>query len=260
MEKKLRIQLFDPEGCLIDDRMVSQNPEMSSGPKFNHDGMFRIEFTLDCKDDIEKAKTYLDQLIGSLPLGTKQKKKKEFKEFDDPDWREEFLKQAVSLGDQDDLINFLREQGFRFMMTDFLETFNFLGLDIKPRHKDKYQWMLRNTRYAKSPKSDKYDPMLIFGIQLLPEHNERIVVYLNGEFQKSYKVPIPSKPKEVFKKTSMTKFPHYMIEEEREKFRLELRQLEAQPNRKPSKFLNRWMPFVENLPKISQDEKEVDSD
>lgn len=251
MEKKLRVQLFDNEGRLVDDRTVSQNPEMSSGPKLTHEGVFRIEFTLDCKDDVEKAKNYLDQFVGNLPLGSKKSRKK-LKQLDDPDHRKEILEYAITAcEDQDQLIAFLRKQGFRFMMTDFLETFDFPGLVIKDRHKEKYQWMLGCVKYAKNPKSDKYDPMLIFGIQLVPEQSEKIVVYLNGEFHKTYKVPIPSKPKEVFKKTTMTKFPHYMTEEERERFRLELRRYESQPDHKFSKFFDRWRPYVENLPEIS---------
>jgi len=257
MEKKLRIQLYDEEGRLVEDRIVTQGPEMSSGPKFNHEGLFRIEFTLDCKDDVEKAKTYLDQLIGSLPLGSKKSRKKVVKEIEGPKQREELLEEVIGIAvDQDQLIELLRTRGFRFMMYDFLETFDFPGLEIKDRHKEKYQWMLLNIKTAKNPKSDRYDPMLIFGIQLLPDHDERIVVYLNGQFHKSFKVSVPEKPKEVFKKTTMTKFPHYMIEEEREKFRFELRQLEADPERKPSKFFNRWVEFVENLPKFPQAKSE----
>lgn len=254
MEKKLRIQLFDEEGRLVDDRTVSQNPEISSGPKISHEGIFRIEFTLDCKDDVEKVKIYLDQFIGNLPLGSKSKRKKKVKDFMDPDRREELLEEIIKAAeDQDKLIEFLREQGFRFMMTDFLETFDFPGLVIKDRHKEKYQWMLGCSKYAKNPKSDKYDPMLIFGIQLLSEQDEKIVVYLNGEYYKSYKVPVPTKPKEVFKKTTMTQFPHYMTEEERERFRRELRKYENDNEISLSKFFKRWMPYVKNLPKFTND-------
>lgn len=251
MEKKLRIQLFDKEGRFIEDRMVSQDPEVSAGPKNTHEGLMRIEFTFLEKNDVEKVKIYLDKLIGKLPLGTKKAlKQKLARTMDDPDYREKLLEEAMTQNgqDQDQLISFLREQGFRFMMSDFLTTFGFPGINIKDRHLDEYQWMLRCIRYAKNPQSDKYDPMLIFGIKLIPEHDEKVIVYLNGEFHKRYKVPVPNKPKEVFKKTTMTKFPHYMTEEEREKFRLELRQYETNPEKKFSKFFNRWKPYVENLP------------
>jgi len=253
MEKKLRIQLFDLEGRMIDDRMVTQDPEISKGPQLTHVGPMRIEFSFDSPDDIEKAKIYLDQLVGNIPLGTKKARKTSLKTMEDPAQREALLEEALTMDDQDELIKFLREKGFRFMMTDFLETFDWPQLNIKEKHLGQFQWMLLCQKPAKNPKSDKYDPMLIFGIQLLPEHNERIVVYLHGEYHKAYKIPVPEKPKEVFKKTNMTKFPDYMTHEEREKFRFELRQYEADSERPLSKFWKRWRPYVENLPTLSQE-------
>jgi len=261
MEKKLRIQLFDDEGRLIDDRQVSQGPELAKGPIADHKGLFRIEFTFDCKDDIEKAKTYLDQMVGNLPIGSKKIRKQMVEKLDDPDERAKVLEYVISTAvDQDALITMLREKGFVFMMTDFLDIFDFDNLEIKDRHKEEYQWMIRNIRIAKNPKADRYDPMLIFGIRLLPEHDEKIVVYLNGAYHKSFKVPIPTKPKEVFKKTMMIKFPHYMNEEEREKFRYELRLYQNQPDREYSKFYNRWKSAVENLPILPQDKKDTGSE
>jgi len=251
MEKKLRIQLFDEDGRLLDDRMVSQDPEIAKGPQLTHIGPMRIEFSFDSKEDIEKAKTYLDQMVGNIPLGPKKVRKKLSISLEDPSQREDLLKAAIeSAADQDELIKYLREQGFRFMMTDFLETLEFEQLDIKERHLEKYQWMMMLRKPAKNPKSDKYDPMLIFGIQLIPEHNEKIAVYLHGEFHGYYKVPVPEKPKEVFKKTTMMKFPEYMTHSERDKFRLEMRQLENDPERKTSKFINRWHKYVENAPAL----------
>lgn len=256
MEKKLRIQLFDEESRLVDDRTVVQGPELSSGPTITHQGLFRIEFTLDCKDDVEKAKIYLDQLIGNLPIGSKKIRKELMKELSDPNQREMFLEKALALAtDQDVLIKFLRDNEFKFMMWDFLKIFEF-PIVIKEHHQERYQWMLRKIKEAKNPKADKYDPTIIFGIQLLPEHNEKIVVYLNGEFQKIYKVPVPSKPREVFKKTEMMKFPPYMTEEEREKFRYEIRQYQNDPKRIFSKFFVRWRPYVENILQLPQDKKE----
>ena len=261
MEKKLRIQLFDSEGRMIDDRTVSQDPEFAKGPQDEHKGLFRIEFTLDSKTDIGKAKEYLDQLVGALPLGPKKIRKSSTKTMEDPAQRERFLEDTMGTAlDQDQLIKHLRGQGFKFMMYDFLETFDWPQLEIKERHKEKYQWMMLLNKPAKNPKLDKYDPMLIFGIQLLPEHDEKIVVYLHGQYHKSYKIPVPPKPKEVFKTTTMTKFPEYMTHGEREKFRFELRQYEADPKRPLSKFWKRWRPYVENVSAIAQDKKVPDSE
>lgn len=257
MEKKLRIQLFDEEGRLLDDRTVSQNPELSKGPPGTHYGMFRVEFTLMDKTDVEKVKTYLDQMIGTLPLGSKKTRKKTKMDSEDPSHREDLVKEVLEqVTDQDDLIIKLRDVGFKFMMSDFLESLDFEELNIKPNHLEKYQWMLYLRKPAKNPKSDKYDPMLVFGIQLLPEHNEKIVVYLNGEFYKSYKIKVLDKPKEVFKTTSMMKFPDYMTHDERDKFRYELRQYQNDPERQLSKFFIRWRKWVENVPLSLQDEND----
>ncbi len=255
MEKKLRIQLFDDEGRMIDDRMVVQDPELSKGPTNTHKGPMRIEFSFDSESDIEKAKTYLDQLVGNLPLGPKKARKKNITYVDDPEHREELMKEALSHETQDEMIDFLREKGFVFMMYDFLETFDFPGLTIKERHQEKYQWMIYQKKKAKNPKADKYDPMLIFGIQMYEERNEKIVVYLHGEFKEYVKIAIPDKPKEVFKTTTMMKFPPFMEHHERDKFRFELRQYQDNPERKVSKFWKRWRKWVENVPEIPQDKK-----
>lgn len=255
MEKKLRLQLFDKEGRLVEDRLVSQDPEIYSGPKVQHEGLLRIEFTLNGKDDIEKAKKYLDQLVGILPLNEKKKKKE--KVPDTPEFRKELLEEVMGIAtDQDHLIKLLRERDFHFMMTDLLEAYEFPGLEINNKHRETYQWMLKRLKRAKNPKFDKYDPMLMFGIQMIPERNDRIVVYLDGLFTNGHIIKVPDKPKEVFKKTKMIKFPHYMNEEEREKFRFELRRYEEEPDRKLSKFFKRWKDSVENLPKHIKDRTE----
>ena len=261
MEKKLRIQLFDSDGRMLNDRLVTQDPEMVVGPKLAHDGPLRIEFTLETKDDIEKAKDYLDRLVGNLPLSVKKAKKLNKDLGEDVNFRQALLDNIIIPADnQDTLIGILRNEGFVFMMSDYLITFDDLGLQIKDVHKDKYQWMIRLIKPGRNPRSDKFDPMLVIGIQLLPEHNEKVVVYMDTKFHKSYKIPVPSKPKEVFKKTTMLKFPPYMVEKEREKFRYELRQYELNPERNYSKFFIRWKEWVENLPELSQNKKDQESD
>jgi len=254
MEKKLRIQLFNDDGNLINDRLLSQDTEMYSGPKESHEGPIRIEFTLENKDDIEKAKTYLDKLIGNLPLNALKKKKKIEKVFNTDD-REKVLEEVLKVGKefgQDKMIEQLRKMGFNFMMSDFLKTFDFPSLEIKERHYEKYEWMLHCIKRAKNPKSDKYDPMLIFGISIASGRLNKIVVYLNGEFNSYHTIEVPDKTNLDFKKTNMIKFPHYMIEEEREKFRYELRQYQDNPEKPFSKFFNRWVNSVSNLPELNQ--------
>lgn len=249
MDKKVRIQLFDPEGRLISDRLVSQDSEFYKGPKEVHQGPLKIEFTLMEKQDVEEVKTFIDKLVGNLPLEASKSTKRVKIETSDIDNREEFLEKVLANPkDQDDLINTLRENGFIFVMADYLDMFEY-GIDFIKYHKDKYQWMIRNIKVAKNPKNDKHDPMLLFGINLM-ERDEKIVIYLNGKYLKKVIIPIPEKPRETFKKTEMLKFPPFMIPEEREKFRIELRALQLQPDKEKSKFFSRWEPYVENLPPI----------
>ena len=252
MEKKLRIQLFDDEGKLINDRMVSQDPEFNVGPKETHNGLFRIEFTLENQDDIERCKTYLDKLVGNLPLESKTKKAKKELIPDDPNYRENLLAEVLALDplDQDILISYLRKKGFVFRTWDYLSMVDLKGVAPKDRHQEEYQWMIYEIRSAKNPKSDKLDPMLMFGIKLVGERSEKVIVYLNGEYEGVHKIPLPEKPKEVFKKTTMQKFPEFMVEDERTKYQIELRSYQLNPEKKISKFFNRWMKYVENTPEL----------
>jgi len=253
MEKKLRIQLFDEEGRLMDDRTVSQDPEFSKGPKEVHKGLFRIEFTLETPDDVDKSKIYMDKLVGNLSLEVPKKIKKSQIIPNDPQYRENLLEGILKIEnlDQDILIKELRKLGFVFRTWDFLQMVNLPELNIKDRHQDKYEWMIREIRRAKNPKSDKYDPMLVFGIKLMDEPDERVVIYLNGEYLKTIKISIPSNPKEVVKRTDILKFPEYMTPEEREKFRIELRSYENNPEKQISKFFDRWMKWVKNVPNLA---------
>ena len=253
MEKKIRIQFYSEDGQLVNDRLVSQDIELNTGPKETHLGPMRIEFSLMEPSDIGKAKLYLDKLIGSLPLEVKLKKKKTDKEFEIED-REVFVSNLLgSVNNQDELINKLREKGFKFMMWDFLETFEFAELNIKEAHKEKYQWMLRCIKEGKNPAVDKYDPTIVFGIQMYGERSPKIVVYVDGEFVSSHEIGLVEKSKLTFKKTEMMKFPVYMTEQEREKFRYEVRQYQLNPEKEYSKFFLRWKPFVENIPSLPQD-------
>lgn len=253
MEKKIRIQLFSPEGSLVSDRLVSQDTEFYSGPKLTHDGPIRIEATLMVSQDIEAFKEYLDKLTGILPLEEKKTKKlSEMVIATDIDNHADFLAKVENLVgekdiDQDQLIGFLRENGFSFTTTEYLKLSKYNHLNILSKHKD-FQWMVRMS-LAKNPKSDKYDTMLAFGINLL-ERTNIVLVYLHNDFSRKMIVRLPDKPRETFKKTGLIKFPHYMTPEERDKFRIELRALSLKPDRLPSKFFNRWLPYVENVPQL----------
>lgn len=254
----MRLQLFSADGALISDRLVAQDTEIYKGPKEPAVGPVRVEFTLVEQSDIQLVKEYLDMLYGILPIEGKKEKKVKSLTVDDTDDREKFLTNLISrhkTTDQDQLIRELRDNGFVFVMTDHLESMGFDGLHLKPGHKDKYQWMIRMLKRAKSPKNDKYDPMLIFGINLMGERTEKVPVYLNGMLSDfSFSSPIPDKPRETFKKSGMIKFPEYMTLDERERFRIELRLLQDNPEKEESKFFKRWKQYVQNLPKLGKEE------
>lgn len=255
MEKKVKITLFDLEGRITDEKWVSQTSEFYKGPLGRNTGPFRIEFTFMDQTDVEKVIKYIQQLTGILPIEAKEKKLKKVPL--EPQQREELIEEVLKESmDQDQLIKSLRDRQFVFVTWEYLQTLEHAEIiEMKEFHGSKYQWMVKRIKFAKNPKFDKYDLMVLFGISLLGERSEKVPIYLNGQFLKKVVIPIPEKPRETVKKTEMMKFPAAMIEEEREKFRFELRALQKNPEKEITKFFKRWRPFIENVPAIPQDKK-----
>lgn len=260
---KMRISLLDHNGAILSDRLVDAYTEMASGPKNTHNGPIRIEFALTSKNDIEAAKTYLDQLSGSLPLRDTSKGRPSgpSKEIESP--REDILteveKMVESGKNQDDIIKYLRGLGFVFILTeDFLNyfpEFPFEKRDVgEPTDNGQYleglSWMTRCIKRAKTPQSDKFDPMVMFGFSILKGQSNKVVPYLYRERKK----PLRVKPGKAltFNKVEFSKMPKYMISEERLKFSAELRALTLDANKQPTKFFLRWAPEVE-IPKVTWD-------
>lgn len=248
IKKKLRIQAFDDEGFQLQDRLVEQDIELYNGPKDVHKGPLKIEVNLWEKDDIAKFKDYLDKLTGLVPLEApgkhKPQKIKASKIVLEPEQRTELANLIIQSESQDKAIAELRKQGFEFLTFDYI---NSLGLDtgVNDLHKEKYQWMLKLVKKAKNPLNNKYDPMLCFGFKIVGKKIGTFVIYLNREKHKIAKMSWEDKRKLSFKDTEMIKFPTYMIQEERDKFRSEIYQLRQDTEKKPSKFFNRWAPDVE---------------
>lgn len=250
MEQKIRIQLFNQGGALVSDKLLEQGGAFYSGPKEIHsEGPIRIEFTLIDQRDTEEAIVYLQKLRGILPLEEKLKKRKDATSVDlvsDYLKIEEHIK-PENFKTQDDLVFYLRDLGFVFLMEDHLSQLG-LPIEIKPLHKE-FQWMIKQIKRAKNPKADKYDPTLVIGMAIWGERTEKVVVYLEGKFKKSHKIPVASKPKFTFDHTEMMKFPDFMNDEEREKFRIEHRIYKAHTAQPLSKFYLRWAPYVQ-IPEI----------
>ena len=247
-KKKIRIQTFDNEGYQIQDRLVEQDIELATGPKEVHRGPLRIEVNLFEKNDVDKFMSYLQKLVGDLPIETpgkaKPKTASKGKTVLEPQHREAIINYTLSLKSQDEIIDYLRSEGFEFLTHDYLESLK-LDTGITDKHKQKYQWMLKLVKRAKNPLNSKYDPTLCFGIKFVGKKLGTYVIYLYSQLHKVAKAGWKEKRKISFKNTDMTKFPPYMVQEEKDKFLVELTDLRRFPERKPSKFFDRWAKDVE---------------
>jgi len=245
LQKRLSIQLFDEEGRVImDTKTVGQDQEFSKGPteQLKEGHSIRMEVTIQNSKDLDKLEDYLRQLRGLVPIHLR-KKKGELPELENP--REELLATALDKSTtQDELIDYLREFGYVFVTTEFIE-WKEMDIELRDRDKDKYQWFMRRMKKAKDPKSDKYDPSLAFGMQVWGEPTETIVIYLNNIYHKRIKLEPIASQEHVLEKSEMVKFPHYMEEDEKERFRKEHRLLQEDKEREPSKFYIRWEKWIE---------------
>lgn len=256
---KIRVQAMDEDGIVLNDRLVDQYIEFLNGPKESHKGPLRVEVTLMNKEDVNSFKAYLDKLVGDLPIkkitGRGRPANNATEEMNSP--REDILQDVEKLisegKDQDQVIKYLRDLGFVFLLTeDFLwyfPNFQFRGGDIGTKtdngqYPSSYSWMVRCIKRSKDPKTDKYDPQIIFGFQIMGERSSKVIPYLYKERKKPFRVEIPKKNALSFNNTEMTKFPKYMREDERLKFSTEMRQLMVNSEKKPSKFFHRWFPDV----------------
>lgn len=124
---KLRITTLSENGNPLSDRLVDACTEMYAGPKVQHKGPIRIEVTLVNQQDISQFKEYLDKLSGNLPIkesaGRGRPSNTQSKELESP--REDILadvEKMVNEGkSQQDIIKYLRDLGFVFILTeDFL--------------------------------------------------------------------------------------------------------------------------------------------
>ena len=256
---KIRVTTLEENGAVITDRLVDATSEYYSGPKVQHKGPVRIEVTLTNSSELNSFKEYLDRLVGNLPI----------KQPSQGRGRPSVATQALSESPREDIllnvenmvkegktqaevISYLRELGFVFLLTeDFLhyfEGFPFDKRDIgKPTDNNQYldsmSWMVRCIKRAKDPQADKFDPMILFGFNILREKSKKIVPYLYKERKDPLRASL-GKAKLSFSAVEFTKFPKYQLEEERLKWSAEMRALLANPEKKPSKFFIRWAPDI----------------
>lgn len=267
---KLRITTLEENGAVLSDRLVDAYTELNSGPKVQHNGPIRVEVTLTCKQDIDNFKTYLDRLSGTLPL-------KEISQRGRPSSgnqpllespREDILMNVENMvkegKTQDEVIKYLRELGFVFILTEdllyYFPDFPFDKKDIgepngNHQFPNSYSWLVRCIKRAKDPKTDKFDPMIIFGFSILGGPSRKVIPYLYKERKQVLRIE-KGKKALTFSKVEFTKMPTWMLEMERLKFSSEMRQLQLNPEKQPSKFFLRWASDVKVPKKVYEQLKE----
>lgn len=263
---KMRVTLLSDNGGVISDRLIDATTEMNLGPKETYKGPVRVEVTLTNSQEVDNFKRYLDRLSGNLPLKNTlvRGRKPSMAPSVIPEPREEILSDIIKMAEegktQKDIIKYLRGLGFIFMLTeDFLQyfpEFPFNQRDINnPYENGQYlnslSWMVRQIRKAKVPKSDKYDPQIIFGFSIINGPSKKVVPYLFKERKSPIRVK-PAKKQLSFSNVGFTKYPTYMREEERLKFSTEIRQLINGQRKKPSTFFNRWVKDVRFPEKLKE--------
>lgn len=255
---KIRVSILRENGSVIQDRLVDAYTEMLNGPKEKHQGPVRIEITLTSKQDIDNFKTYLDRLQGDLPLkeagpGRGRPSTTAPKATESP--REDILASVEAMvrdgKNQDAVIKYLRDLGFVFILTeDFLSyfpDFEFNSKDIgDPNQNGQYpksfSWMVRRIKKGKDPRTDKFDPMILFGFMIEGKRTRKVIPYLYKERKKPLRITLGKAL--TFNTVEFTKMPVYMREDERIKFSAEQRALLLNKDKKPSKFFLRWAPDV----------------
>lgn len=251
---KMRITTLNKDGSYLQDRLVDAYTELNTGPKFQHKGPVRLEITLQTKQDIDAFKTYIDQLSGNLPLkeitGRGRPSNSPTANLESP--REDIMLKVEEMAkngeNQDAIIKYLRELGFVFILTEdllyYFPDFPFKSKDIgeannNGQYLQSYSWMIRCIKRAKDPKSDKFDPMILFGFKVMNGPSKKVIPYLFKERKHPLQINTGKKIL-TFSTVEFTKMPAWMLPEERMKFSAEQRQLLENPDKQPSKFFLRW--------------------
>jgi hypothetical protein len=245
-EKKIRIQLFDGEFNQLHDKLIAQDLELKIGPKESHKGPLKIEACLFEPEDVKSFIEYLLRLQGHIPLVTRGKRgrKKTRPDSDSTNFADTLIDSIVDITDADELFDILQKEGFIFSSYQLLKD---LGLPVNLPEEytdpDDYRILIRLTRKAKNPLNDQYDPTLLLAVSRIKDESKVLIFQFNKLVEtmemdnlKSSKIKVPN--------SNLTKFPHFMTQEERNKFRVEKEKLIKESERDPSKFYKRWVHMV----------------
>lgn len=247
-EKKIRVQLFDPDFNQLSDKLVAQDLELKIGPKEPHNGPLKVEVCLFEETDINLFIEYLQRLHGTLPMNVPGKRgRKRIKA--DPE-SEEFSSEFVDMlldtpsRDADEFGELVEKEGFIFTSYQLLKDLELpVNLPEDYIEPDDYRLLIRLIRKAKNPLNNKYDPTLILAVSKMKDDPRVVVIHFNkevGELElenfKASKIKVPT--------SNMTKFPTFMTQEERNKFRVERDKLIKEPEKEATKFYKRWVHMV----------------
>lgn len=239
IEKKIRIQKFDSDFNMLEDRLIGQDRELTRGPEEKHMGPLKLEVCLFEQEDVDNFITYIKRLQSDLPLEEKLPKIK--KALAEPgNFRLSIIDAIKGLEDGSKLNDLLAEHGFIPIALGFLQDAGY-NVKVDPVHRG-YDFWVRLLKKAKNPINNSYDASLLIGIG-----KKRIVAYdgtekvlnleLEGENALTIKVP----------KLVKLKLPDHLIPEERNRFRIEIEALENDPGLEPSKFYRRWIWDVKKI-------------
>lgn len=121
--------------------------------------------------------------------------------------------------DQEKLIAYLRDKGFKFITLEFLKENS--KVSIKEAHED-YQFMVKLVETEKSSrimKIQSFDYSLVFAIKILGKKRDKIHIYQNNSFYSTLHISWPEIEFNMKKKTILQKFPSYMTILERKRWR-----------------------------------------
>jgi hypothetical protein len=254
MKAKMRIKSLDSNLIVLKDRLVDQDTEFYNGPSEKHKGPISMEITLRDQTDINSFKSYLDKFLGDLPIPEKIKKSKTPEVDIEP--IVQVIKEVKEFKIQDEVIKYLRERGFKFVTAQFILDRE-IGTEIpcakgteQSAHEDKFQYMIRLLKEGKDPKADKYDPQLVIALDFIGKPGV-FKIYTYGKFSEKITLPWAKKSSINFKKIAHLRFPHFMVQDERDRYSLEIRKMKLNPELKPTKFFERWKPAVDKENKVT---------
>lgn len=255
LEPKIRIQLKNELGAIVADRLVSFKSETYTGPKDKHQGPLKIEVDLHDKESIALFKTYLDKLVGDLPIGEKKSAIKKIENIPEHPI-DEMIEKIEKLKDQDKVTLYLKERDYRFITFQVLEELmkeRKVEIDFDPGIKnEEFQYLVRMIKEAKNPINDKYDFSLLIGIKIIGKPRTKILVYKNGKYLSTLPIPPAEIPEINMKeKKKLTVFPQYMTIDERKKWRYYHKKFTENKELNPGelKFYQRWAEDVRKLNK-----------